>query len=94
MRVAAWIWSSSFHRTGDVKLERGRMGSGASGVGSGWCRRESENVLTSRTVGDSETEASEEQGPSGLPGVETFCFLEILQILVVGDHYKGVLSAL
>ncbi len=52
------------------------------------------NVLTSRTVRDLETETGEEQGPSGLPGVETFSFLEILQILVVGDHYKGVLSAL
>ncbi len=40
IRVAAWIWSSSFHRAGDVKMEGGRMGSGSSGVGSGWCRRE------------------------------------------------------
>ncbi len=52
------------------------------------------NVLTSRTVRDLETETGEEQGPSGLPRVETFGFLEILQILVVGDHYKGVLSTL
>ncbi len=35
-------------------------------------------VLTPRMVRDLETEPGEEQGPSGLPGVETLGFLEIL----------------
>ncbi len=79
--MAAWIWSSSFHRTGDVKMEGGRMGSGSSGVGSGWCRQERASALMFLLPGlvrDLETEPGEEQGPSGLPGVETLGFLEIL----------------
>ncbi len=55
MRVAAWIWSSSFHRTGDVKMERGRMGSGASRVGSGWCRRERASYEPSKQYAKKQT---------------------------------------
>ncbi len=52
------------------------------------------DILISWSIGNGKLELSKEERPAGLAGIQPFSTPEIFQVLVAGDHGKGVLCSL